>query len=114
MRISLLLTLPLAMVAACGGDTELPPDAQGRLDRPTLHAKGELPGQLATDLPIPEGMGVWKLSGREATTPERVPGERMIALEPADEPALIHVPIQVHASDMDLVRVVGVFPDVFS
>ena len=113
MRISLLLTLPLAMVAACGGDTELPPDAQGRLDRPTLHAKGELPGQLATVLPIPEGMGVWKLSGREATTPERVPGERMIALEPADEPALIHVPIQVHASDMDLVRVVGVFPDVF-
>lgn len=98
-------------LVACGGDPPHADDA-GRLLRPELHplTDAPMPSEIVDRLPVPEGLGKWTLTGREATTPVGSDGARIVAGAPGDEPAFLSVPGRFPIETTDLVRVRGVFP----
>lgn len=111
MRSTSILSPLAALLAACGGG-DVATDPVGRLDRPALYAIGdaEVPRERVDRLPVPDGLGKWQLTGRTARTPVGSDGERRILLEAGADPALLTVPVRLLATELDFVRVSGVFP----
>lgn len=103
-----------ALLAGCGGG-EVVTDPVGRLDRPALVAlvDADVPRERVDRLPVPDGLGKWQLTGREASTPAGPDGDRTIRIAAGAEPALLQVPVRLPATELDLVRVVGLFPGEF-